>query len=285
MTIEVRKITTAPGLTFDTSIAGSETSPLVLMLHGFCVSRHFWANQILALAEAGYFAVAPNQRGYAAEARPDPAIFDNYGIEKLIGDALDITAAVGRGGSQFHLVGHDWGGSLSWIIADRYPERLASLTMLSRPHPISFARAMQNDPEQPHRSRHHRELLDPDAGPRLLANNIAWVRDRLTRNGLPADAIERHLSVLGNPRAMEAALAWYRARGERPVVGPTKVPTLFIWGDADDTVGRMAAEGTAEFIDAPYQFAVLEGGGHHAADQKPEQVTALLLEHLARYPV
>ena len=97
--IGVRKITTAPGLTFDTSIGGSEKSSLVLMLHGFCVSRHFWANQIPALAEAGYFAVAPNQRGYAAEARPDPAIFDNYGIEKLIGDALDIVAAVGHGGA------------------------------------------------------------------------------------------------------------------------------------------------------------------------------------------
>ena len=46
-----------------------------------------------------------------------------------------------------------------------------------------------------------------------------------------------------------------------------------------------SAEGTAEFIDAPYQFAVLEGGGHHAADQMPEQVTALVLAHLARYPV
>ena len=34
----------------------------------------------------------------------------------------------------------------------------------------------------------------------------------------------------------------------------------------------MAAEGTAEFIDAPYQFAVLKGGGHHAADQMPERV-------------
>ena len=44
---------------------------------------------------------------------------------------------------------------------------------------------------------------------------------------------------------MEAALAWYRARGVRhEPVGPTKVPTLYIWGDADDTVGRAAAEGT-----------------------------------------
>jgi pimeloyl-ACP methyl ester carboxylesterase len=283
--IDVRRIKTAPGLLFDVSVGGSENAPLVLLLHGFCVSRYFWDNQIPALVEAGYFAVAPNQRGYAAEARPDPANFDNYDIEKLIGDALDIVKAVGRDDRRFHLVGHDWGGSLSWIIADRHPERLASLTMLSRPHPLSFARAMKNDPEQPHRSRHHRELLDPGAGPRLLANDTAWVRDRLARNGLPPAAIEKHLSVLGNLAGMEAALAWYRARGERPAVGPTRVPTLFIWGDRDDTVGRMAAEGTAEFIDAPYQFAVLEGGGHHAADQMPERVTELLLEHLARYPV
>jgi pimeloyl-ACP methyl ester carboxylesterase len=283
--IDVRNITTAPSLTFDVSVAGAESAPLVLLLHGFCVSRHFWSQQLPALAEAGFFVVAPNQRGYAAGARPDPANFDNYAIEKLIQDALDIVAAVGGEGRRFHLVGHDWGGSLSWIIADRHPERLASLTMLSRPHPISFARAMKNDPEQPHRSRHHHELLEPDAVPRLLANNVAWVRDRLTRNGLPPEAIERHLSVLGNPPAMAAALAWYRSRAPRPSVGPTKVPTLFIWGDQDDTVGRMAAEGTAEFIDAPYQFAVLEGGGHHAADQMPERITELLLAHLKRYPL
>jgi len=281
--IETRNIETQPGLVFDASVAGSEDAPLVLLLHGFCVSRCYWDNQLPALAEAGYFAVAPNQRGDAAGARPDPAEFDNYGIDSLIADALDIAAAVGENGRRFHLVGHDWGGSLAWIVADK-PERLASLTMLSRPHPASFARAMKTDPEQPRRSRHHRELLDPGASPRLLAENGKWVRDRLALNGVPAAAIEKHLSVIGNPPAMEAALAWYRARGERPGVGPTQVPTLFIWGEADDTVGRISAEGTAEFIAADYTFAPLPGVGHYAADQVPERVNALLLEHLRRHP-
>jgi pimeloyl-ACP methyl ester carboxylesterase len=95
---------------------------------------------------------------------------------------------------------------------------------------------------------------------------------------MPPAAIEAHLSVIGNPQAMEAALAWYRARGVRhQPVGPTRVPTLFIWGDQDDTVGRAAAEGTREFIAAPNQFAVLPGVGHYAADQVPEQFNALLL--------
>jgi pimeloyl-ACP methyl ester carboxylesterase len=281
--IETRQIETAPGLVFDVSVAGADDAPLVLLLHGFCVSRYFWNNQLPALAQAGYFAVAPNQRGYAAGARPDPQDFGNYRVDRLIGDALDIVKAVGHGERRFHLVGHDWGGSLSWLIADRYPERLASLTMLSRPHPASFARAMKEDSEQPHRSRHHHELLDPGAGKRLLAENGKWVCDRLARNGVPEAAIALHLSVIGNPPAMEAALAWYRARGERQAIGPTTVATLFIWGEADDTVGRMAAEGTGEFIAADYQFAALPGVGHYAADQVPQQVNALLLGHLAKH--
>ena len=71
--IETRDIETAPGMVFDISVAGPATAPLVLMLHGFCVSRHFWDNQIPAVAAAGCFAVAPNQRGYAAGGRTPPS--------------------------------------------------------------------------------------------------------------------------------------------------------------------------------------------------------------------
>ena len=278
-TMETRRIEIASGMTFDVSVDGIDAAPLVLMLHGFGVSRFFWNSQVQALGEAGYFAVAPNQRGYAAGARPDPTDYASYRVDRLIGDALDIVAAVGHSDRRFHLVGHDWGASLAWQIADQHPERLVSLTILSRPHPLAFARALAlPDGEQRRRSGHHQTFLEPDAGPNILADNANWLRTRLTRNGVPAASIEAHLSVIGNRHAMEAALAWYRARGVgHAPVGPTTVPTLFIWGDQDDTVGRAAAEGTGDFIDAPYQFASLSGVGHYAADQVPEQVNALLL--------
>ena len=282
--MDVRKIKTAPDLEFDCSVAGSPDGAPVLLLHGFGVSRHFWDCQVPALAAASYFAIAPNQRGYSPGARPDPKDLDAYHIDRLVGDALDIVAAAGHGGRRFHLVGHDWGGSLSWIIAARYPERLRSLSMLSRPHPASFLRALAlPDGEQKRRSGHHTAFLEPDAVPKLLANNCEWLRSRHMRQGMPEAATDAHMSVLGNEAALEAALAWYRSSGPRQPLGPIKVPTLYIWGDADDTVGRVAAEGTGEFIDAPYHFEVLAGVGHYAADQVPDKVNALLLAHLQRH--
>src|SRR6266567_3162606 len=242
------EIAIAPGLTFDALTAGKPGAPLVLLLHGFAESMHCWRAQVAGLADAGYRAVAPGQRGYSPGARPDGSDGANYHIDRLMDDAMAIAAASGYGDARFHLVGHDWGGSIAWSLADRYPQRLASLTVLSRPHPNAFNRALQ-----------------------MPAS-------------VPTAAIEAHLGVLGNKDAMEAALAWYRARGAiRGPLGVTEVPTLYIWGDADDTVGRAAAEGTMDFIAAPYRFEVLPGVGHFAADQAPERVSELLLAHVETY--
>ena len=177
---ELRKTETAPGLIFDVLVGGAADAPLVLLLHGFSESLHMWRAQVPALAAAGYRAVAPSQRGYSSGARPDPADPANYHFDRLVADALDLVAACGHAERRFHLVGHDWGGSIAWGLADRYPDRLASLTVLSRPHPNAFNRALQMpDGDQAYRSRHHKAFLEPDAGPLLLADGARRLRGRL----------------------------------------------------------------------------------------------------------
>jgi pimeloyl-ACP methyl ester carboxylesterase len=283
----LEKITTAPTLTFDALTAGAPGAPLVLLLHGFAESMQCWRAQVAALAGAGYRAVAPSQRGYSPGARPDSGDTAHYHIDRLMDDAMAIVAASGYDDRRFHLVGHDWGGSIAWSLADRFPQQIASLTVLSRPHPNAFNRALQMpDGDQAQRSRHHKAFLEPGAADVVLADNAQWLRERWAANGVPAAAMSEHLGVLGNKAAMEGALAWYRARGAiRGPLGPIRVPTLYIWGDADDTVGRVAAEGTQDFVAAPYRFEVLPGVGHFAADQAPERVSELLLQHVTAYPV
>ena len=59
--------------------------------------------------------------------------------------------------------------------------------------------------------------------------------------------------------------------------------TRYIWSDADDTVGRMAAAGTTDSVNAPHRFEVLAGIGHDAADQMPERVAAMMSDQLGQH--
>jgi len=278
---------TGSGLTFTADVLGPTGGPLVLLLHGFPESRYSWRAALPALAAAGYRAVAPDQRGYSPGARPDPSDLSNYAFDRLVADVIEIAAAAGYDGKRFHLVGHDWGGQVSWGVAGKHPERLASLTILSRPHPSSFRRALlKEDGDQKHRSRHHRAFLDADTSKLLLADNARRLRDGLFGQGVPAAALEEHLSVLGNPEALEAALAWYRSnKGLAADIGTIKAPTLYIWGDADATVGPDAAYGTGEFVGAAYAMEVLPNVGHFVMDQAPAKATDLMLAHLKKHPV
>src|SRR5207344_2723386 len=85
---ELRQITTAPGLVFDVLVDGPEGGAPVLLLHGFAESFHTFDGQIVALAQAGYRAIAPSQRGYSSNARPDAADTTNYHFDRLVEDAV-----------------------------------------------------------------------------------------------------------------------------------------------------------------------------------------------------
>ncbi len=272
----------ASGLVFEADTAGVPGSPLVLLLHGFPQTSHSWRHQLPALADAGYFAVAPNQRGYSPLARPGE--IDAYATDRLIADARTMAASLGY--SHYHLVGHDWGGQLSWLIAAQYPRELDSLTVLSRPHPAAFARAMKADARQSDRSKHHKAFQDANAARELLADDARRLRATLRNQGVPDADVDAYLSRLGTFEALDSAINWYRAARiasgalALPDVPPVEVPTMYLWGDQDATVGRIAAEETAHFVTAPFRFEVLPGIGHFMTDQASERVTELLLQWL-----
>lgn len=273
----------ANGLRFTAGVAGPVDGPLVLLLHGFPQTRHTWRAELPALAAAGYRVCAPDQRGYSPGARPGG--IDSYRTELLVADALAIADALDA--PTFHLVGHDWGGALAWFIAALHAERVISLSVISRPHPAAFITAMRDDPDQPHRSRHHPAFQRPEATDELLADNAVRLRRALARGAVPDADIDAYLTTLGHRGALDAAMNWYRAMGrselqfaDTPTVG---VPTMFVWGNQDATVGRMAAEKTADFVTGPYRFAELGGINHFVTDEAPGAFTGLLLAHLAEH--
>ncbi|MDG2113156.1 MAG: alpha/beta hydrolase, partial [Actinomycetota bacterium] len=250
---------------YSTWIDGPADGRPVLFLHGFPQTRHTWRDQVPAVAAAGHRGVAPDQRGYSPGARPGSV--DQYTTDLLVGDVLRFAEWAG---GQVDLVGHDWGGQLAWLTAAHHPEVVRSLTVLSRPHPAAFAAAFAADEGQAERSKHHKAFHNPQTVELLLADDARRLRRMLAGSAVPAADIDAYLSVLGDPDALEAAVNWYRAtppEGLRAADTPiVEVPTLYVWGTADHSVGRAAAELTEMFVAGAYHFVELEGGGHFLTD-------------------
>lgn len=268
-------------LWFTAWVEGPDDGRPVLLLHGFPQTRHTWRDQLPALAAAGYRGVAPDQRGYSPGARPSGV--EAYSTDVLVGDVVRFAEWCG---GRVDLVGHDWGGQLAWLTAAHHPEVVRSLTVLSRPHPAAFARAFQADAGQAERSKHHKAFHDPATVDRLLEDDARRLRRLLEEAGVPDADAGAYLSVLGDHDALEAAISWYRGtppEGLRLVDTPVvEVPTLYLWGTEDQSVGRAAAELTEMYVAGSYHFVELEGGGHFLTDDgRSRDVTDALLEHLA----
>jgi pimeloyl-ACP methyl ester carboxylesterase len=270
--------------TFTAELAGPAQGPLVVLLHGFPLSRHSWRAQLPALGATGYRALAPDQRGYSPGVRPDPSALESYGIARLVADVLELADTCGPAGAPFHVVGHDWGGQVAWCLAARHPERVRSLAVYSRPHPAAFRAAYQENRDgQQERSRHHRAFHDPATG-RAPARRRRAPAARDPRAREDPGRRDRAASVGVGQRRGDGRrpLAWYRAAGTlaASLGRGIAAPTLYVWGDADPRSAR--APRTRPPTGSPGRIAssAQPASAIAVSDEDPELATRVLLAHL-----
>src|SRR5271163_3383948 len=110
-------------------LAECGAGPLVVLCHGFPESWYSWRHQILALAETGFHAVAPDMRGYGQTDRPEA--IDQYSLLHLVGDIVGVLDALGAENAV--VVGHDWGAPVAWHCALLRPDRFRAVVALSVP--------------------------------------------------------------------------------------------------------------------------------------------------------
>src|SRR5438034_7809273 len=92
---------------------GEREGQPVLLLHGFPDSSHLWRHQVPALVGAGMRVIAPDLRGFGQSDKPEAV--EDYAIPRSVADmvalldGLDIQRA--------HVIGHDWGAVVAWVMA------------------------------------------------------------------------------------------------------------------------------------------------------------------------
>ncbi len=132
--VRSRMIDHVNGLRMHALEAGDPAAPCVLLLHGFPEIAYSWRKILPRLATAGYYAVAPDLRGYGRTATQRTAFDEDlapYRMTNRLVDMLSLVATLGR--QQVALVGHDYGSWVAGYCALARPDVFASLTLMSAP--------------------------------------------------------------------------------------------------------------------------------------------------------
>jgi pimeloyl-ACP methyl ester carboxylesterase len=154
--------------------------PLVLFVHGFPETWYSWRHQLRALAEAGYRAVAVDQRGYGRSSKP--AQVHDYRITELVGDLVGVVDALGE--STATVVGHDWGAPPAWTAAWTRPEVFTAVVGVSVP----FAGRSVPLPGSPFGERRPSEVARWIAG-----DDLVFYHEHFTVPGRAEQEIEKDL--------------------------------------------------------------------------------------------
>ncbi len=265
--------------------AGPASGPLVILLHGFPDFWYGWRHQIDFLAGAGYRVWIPDQRGYNLSDKPRG--LRAYSIDELAADVVGLMDAAGR--ERAVVIGHDWGGSVGWWTANKYPERLERLVILNVPHHSVMRRAMLHNRRQTLRSWYIFAFQIPwlpEVVTRALNGAVlARMLQNTSRPGTFSDAdLARYREAWSLPGALTAMLNWYRAMMRRAAVQrlPSRritLPTLMIWGTHDPALGRELAQPSIERCDRG-RLVYIEEAGHWVQHEEPQRVNALIGEFL-----
>ncbi len=121
---ETRRFTVEGSLTLSADAWGDPSRPPVVLLHGGGQTRHAWAGTAAALADAGWYALAVDQRGHG-ESDWDPN--GNYDRLRYADDVIELSQALA---SPPVLVGASLGGISSLLAIHRAQRPIARALVL-----------------------------------------------------------------------------------------------------------------------------------------------------------
>ncbi|XP_023544288.1 uncharacterized protein LOC111803907 [Cucurbita pepo subsp. pepo] len=287
-------------------------SNVVVFLHGFPEIWYSWRYQMIALANAGFRAIAPDYRGYGlsdSPAEPSKASFSDL-ISDLLGilDALNIPKVI--------IVGKDFGAWPAYYFALKHPERALGVVTLGVPFmpPGSVRSTQSHIPEGVYTLRWREPgRAEADFGRFDAKTVVRNVYILFSKSEMPIAQENQEIMDLVDPSTplppwfTEEDLATYGALYEKSgfdtalkvpyrsfnedwgIRDPkVEIPALFIVGEKDYVlkfpgIEEYVRSGRVKEFVPKLEIIYLPEGSHFVQEQSPEEVNQLLLTFLSNH--
>ncbi|HON73640.1 MAG TPA: alpha/beta hydrolase [Dermatophilaceae bacterium] len=267
--------------------------PLVVLLHGFPQFWFTWRHQMLALASAGFRAVAVDLRGYGASDKP-PRGYDTY---TGCADTAAIIRALGE--QEAVVVGQGLGGWITWSMPTLQAGVTRAIGSLSMPHPRVMRSASLSDRRQLAANSYILGLQVPFVPERAMTRDHQYVEEVLRAWAAPGGSyptpadVERYAAAMALPFVAHTAAEHYRwlgrsqLRQDGPLFAhrlkpPIHVPVLHLQGGADGCVLPSVTSGSDQYVVSTYENYVVDDAGHFLTEEAPERVSSLLVDWVKR---
>lgn len=281
----------ANGARFHVVDAG--TGPAILMLHGFPTFWWTWRRQVVALADAGYRAIAMDLRGYGGSDHPP----HGYDPRTLAADVAGVIRSLGE--EDAVIVGHGWGGLVAWSTAVLEPDTVRAIVPVSMPHPRQLRRAILRSGAQRAAMRYAigyqlpflpERALEAHDGQRVLDLLMAWSHDTTWLDEAAGDAYRGAFLRWPTPHTAVEYHRWAARSSIRPdglsymslMEAPLQRRVLQVHGAHDPMMLPGSVDGSDAYVRGDYERVDLDAG-HFPHEEVPEEFTAALLAWLGRY--
>jgi pimeloyl-ACP methyl ester carboxylesterase len=286
------------GRTYPVIEAGE--GPLVVCLHGFPDNYESFQHQIEPFVAAGYRIVCPMMPGFAPGTQPSSgANTPVYAVSEMI--ALIECLLSESDEKKCHLVGHDWGALISYMVAHERPDLLYSHAVLSIPYNVNLQRVLLRCPSYVANSWYITFFQLKWLADWVVRRNNFKFFDLLYRTWCPTwenyeDRLASTKETFNAPGVLKWTLSYYRNsifglnaasfRFRRIFNGIIKVPTLGIRGDVDGCIPEVAWN-----VISPKSFPngltleVMPGIGHFPQLEDPQWISERLIRWVKQHSV
>lgn len=270
----------------------------IMLLHGFPYDIRSFDGVIPPLVEAGHRVIVPYLRGYGPTSFLDPDA-PRMAEQAAIGqDVVDLAAALGI--SRLALAGFDWGLRAGCITSILHPEMVAGFVAMGG---YSVQNTVQKEKPAPafrEARMWYQWYFNTEQGRVGLEENRRDIIRHLWETWAPTwdytdEAFNRSAPSFDNPDFVDIVLHSYRHRhmnapGEDRFIEvelnlaegpPITVPSIVLRG-ADSGLGAPSQDPSEDERNFTHLVArrIVSGAGHDLPVQRPDAVSAALLELL-----